>query len=212
MAEDAFSRPISNQNMGDCTLNALADACELVSGEGIDYSRRFITEEGERQIGELDSSIPWVGMGIRTAASAIHRIGICAESLCPYDWPIKKQPDPAAYADAEKRIAWFEFEELDVDDVDAALAMPNTVVVISHYVGAEWTNAKPDSVIDFAYGDASHTTVLTEKLADGTYRDRNSWGPAWADRGTVRVTRRFVEGTLARWRVTYKGPLFEPKS
>jgi len=209
MAVDAWGRPISTQSGPDCDLNAFADALELVSGEGIDYSRKFLQVESERTDATIQLATPFVGMSLRATASAIHRIGVCAESLCAYDWPDKVQPNPEAYADAEKRIDWFELEQIGHGDIDAAIAMPNTVVVVSHYVNSNWTEAKADSVLEHVYSDAaSHATILCERLADGTYRDRNSWGPGWADRGTVRVSRGFVDGTLDRWRVTYKGPLF----
>jgi hypothetical protein len=215
MSADPWSRPIPNQgHTPDCTRWAVAGACAITSSEGVDYSAQFIGFEGNRQIGEI--GVPDHGQSVRTLLSALHRIGICSEALCRPDWPNDKQPNPDAYADAEQRIGWWEFEqfsdgflnteEKENENIVSALSRPNTVVLISHWIDARWPTAKAGDVLGYTGGEVAHTGILCG-VENGLYRYRATAGEQWADRGTILVRPDIVASNFAIWRVSYIGPI-----
>ena len=103
----AFCSPVEDQGeLGSCTAQALVGACELLQmrrNAGLlpcELSRLFAYYNGRRAMGvtyvRQDS-----GCYIRTVIKAAARVGICDESVWPYDVSaFAKKPPVAAYAEA----------------------------------------------------------------------------------------------------------------
>lgn len=187
--QEPWMPPVYDQGqLGSCTANALAAAVEfdLRKQEMVDFmpSRLFIYYN-ERVI---EKTVDYdAGALIRDGAKTLHRIGVCSESMWPYD-PARftEKPPATAYLDARntKAVAYQRVSRRDVRHVLAG----GTPIVFGFTVYSNFYDIGDNGIMSMPVGDVKggHAVMLCgyDRLDNGLYfRVRNSWGVDIEDEG-----------------------------
>lgn len=186
------SFPIYNQGrIGSCTANALAAAFhfeQLRQGiNGFSPSRLFVYYNERVLEGKTSRD---TGASLRDGIKVLHKLGVCDESMWPYEaWRMAQRPREECYKAAQaNRCLKYARVEQNLDALRACLAAGYPFVFGFQIF------------CDFIVGDVSATGVMTipprghshggHAVQACGYDDerrvfivRNSWGEDWGDRG-----------------------------
>jgi C1A family cysteine protease len=181
--------PVYNQGkLGSCTANAIAAAVEFIQTRRFMPSRLFIYYFERVIEGTVNSDS---GGQIRDGIKAVSTVGVCPESVWPYNVDaFTNEPSDAAYDSAKKTKATvYSKVAQDLTQMKGCLAegfpfifgftvykyFDSDAVAKSGVVRLPTTHDKSaggHAVMAVGYDDASQT-----------FRIRNSWGVSWGKRG-----------------------------
>lgn len=194
------------QSIGSCTANASAKGGEmyLISAgrmvdtpatDDLDLSRLFNYATSRKALGILDKD---GGSTMREAMRSMRNLGICRESVWPYDESkVTVDPSPEAYADATKyklgayyRISLGTSIDKAVYTIQYSLAK-GWPVAIAMKVGQTIFDLKPGDEYRFVNPTTNPHAGNHAMLIVGYARKNgtlywiveNSCGPDWCDRG-----------------------------
>ena len=183
-----FCSKVEDQgNLGSCTANALVGALEILEikkwKKYLDLSRLFVYYN-ERVI--EDSVDQDSGAMIRDGIKSLATLGVCLESIWPYDIEeFTRMPTPAAYKEAElhKIISYHRLNGLN--DMLSVLAggLP-FVFGFSVYQSFESEEVSKTGIVPMPKRNeqqlGGHAVVAVGyTLADQRFLVRNSWGNSW---------------------------------
>lgn len=195
--------------LGSCTANAIAGAFQFArKKEGLpawDPSRLFIyfnERDAEGHV-PIDS-----GACLRTGIKSLVKLGVCPESMWPYDISqFTVKPTEACYAEATKdQVLQYRRVAASHYDMKCALTEGHPFVVgIAIFQSFESDPVRATGMIPMPGQDESLLgghAVLCVGCDDDTrlYRLANSWGPDWGDHGFFHLPYDYMT-TLAndRW-------------
>ena len=189
----ATCSPVEDQgDLGSCTANALAGAMEFLEDENkvspFNTLSRLFIYYNERVI---EGTVRYdSGAQIRDGIKSLSNLGVCAESLWPYNVAAyKTKPTANCYADGLKRkiVSYYRINTLS--DMKTCLASGFPFVFgFSVYTQFESQAAATTGIINLPVkGDkclGGHA-VLCVGYDDTTQRFlvRNSWGTSWGIQG-----------------------------
>lgn len=175
-----------------CTGNAIVGVVEyeenLEKETFVDLSRLFVYYNERSMEGDIAQD---GGAQIRDGIKSVATLGICQESLWPFDdQHLYLKPTTEAYADALKHTALlYRRVNQTITDVEHVLASGHTIVVgISIYASFESDEVAktglvpmPDPHEECMGGHA--VVVVGYDRPKRLFKLRNSWGPAWGNAG-----------------------------
>ncbi len=196
--------PIYDQgNLGSCTANAIGAAMEYERDrqDESDFppSRLFIYYN-ERAVEGTTSSDS--GAVIKDGIKVVNKIGVCPETLWPYDISIFTVHPPKRCYVAAKTDRALKYETLrtlgDLKDANASnLAVVFGFTVYESFQSQEVADTgvvpipQPDesavgghAVVAVGYNDPHQQVIV-----------RNSWGPSWGDHGYFYMPYEYMTGT-----------------
>ena len=196
----SFCSEISDQKKSNsCVANATADAYELcmaLDGNQIEQISRLqiyfngrsrMSLDGITNMATIDS-----GMYVRSAFEAINIMGVCPESMWPFDLSkINERPSIAAtwYALKHKIAAYYaitEYPGQDQYDAIVKALQGRHPVVFGFGVNDTFLNWDGSDVIPaMAPGDKimGMHGIMAVGVINGDIKIRNSWGSGWGDNG-----------------------------
>lgn len=206
-----FNRPISDQAWApSCVGNALADVVEYLidrtSKADARPAGRSSSVAGPLPCEDLSRMMPWIigralqhglsdvkqGTYIPAAIASLAVVGIAREALVPYTLEqAGKLPDVEAMRDAREH-RYGGFFEIEPDQIEAQISA-GSPVVFGIGVGGTFMNPDPSKIYD---GEGSRLigghcmTVIS--YDEECFRLRNSWGERWGERGTLRVSKKWI--------------------
>ncbi len=189
LRENTFLPKVYNQlNLGSCTANAIATAYSYDQNIQLlpefEPSRLFIYYN-ERKIEHkvnYDS-----GASIRDGIKVINKIGVCEESLYPYDIDkFKRTPAFDAYENAKKHRS-VDYRRIDININEAMKAVAiNLPVVFGFSVYESFETIGSDGIMPMPKEDeriiGGHAVVIIGYTKTHLII-RNSWGDDWGDKG-----------------------------
>lgn len=193
-----FKRPISDQAWApSCVGNAVADVVEYL----IDKSNPKAAP-----CEDLSRMMPWIigralqhGLGdvkqgtyIPAAIASLAVVGIAREALVPYTLEqAGRLPDVEAMRDAREH-RYGGFFEIEPDQIEAQISA-GSPVIFGIGIGGTFMSPDPGKIYD---GEGSRLigghcmTVIS--YDEECFRLRNSWGERWGERGTLRVSKKWI--------------------
>lgn len=184
--------------VGSCTANAAVGAMEYqlrkAGQPAVELSRMFVYFNARRMRGAVDDD---TGATIAESMAAFLAYGAPPEAAWPYDPTLlKKTPPQPAYQAALAHVP-AEYARIDgFENIKAALAQGFPVVfgISLPTLCYEEAGATGRMPIMSAHDMDRHPSagghamlIVGYDLGDGVFLVRNSWGPAWAERGYFRM-------------------------
>jgi C1A family cysteine protease len=195
--------PVMNQgNLGSCTANAIACAYQYdeekqKASDESRPSRLFIYYNERAMEGTISSDS---GAQIRDGIKSINNVGVCSETLWPYDISkFTQKPYPKCYEAAKDNHA-VEYGRVQQTEDQLKAALKNgfpVVFGVSVYQSFESTEAAKTGTIPMPQDDekllGGHAITLYG-WDDGSKRFlfRNSWGTEWGSQGNGTLPYEYV--------------------
>lgn len=200
--------PVEDQaDLGSCTAQALVGALEFLEIKNkipnfTDLSRLFVYYEERREEGDIEAD---AGAQLRTGAKVLNRVGVCAESIWPYDIrSYKVTPPKEAYAVARHhRIS--DYQRLyNREQMISCIASGYPVVFgflvfpSMHDGKCAETGEMPMPNLGSEEPLGGHAVAAVGYDLDKEYFIvRNSWGVEWGDRGYFYMPFGIIDNELA---------------
>lgn len=197
-----FSAIETQVRIGSCTAQAIVGVLEfLLIKLGLTYdelSRLFVYWNERNYEGTVNQDAgAFIRDGIKVAAA----LGVCRETLWPYDEDrYKERPPHAAFVDAtRRRITEYARVPQDISSMRTVLASGYPIIVgISIYDSFESDAVTRTGIVPMP--DASeqllggHAVVITGyDQQKKRFKLRNSWGPDWGDSGYFWLPYEYLE-------------------
>ncbi|CAF1512925.1 unnamed protein product [Didymodactylos carnosus] len=175
-----------------CTANATAGAYEYLNnkatGRCIDVSRLFIYYNSRLKDNDGNNKVTDEGSSIAYAIETLEEVGVCLESLWPYDIKrVNYKPSKQCYAAAEEYTITEALEvDIDLNEMKACLAQ-GFPIIISLNLFKSFDKAKEKGIVPLPRrSETSRSTHGRHAVLASGYSDaskafivRNSWGENW---------------------------------
>ena len=187
--------PVEDQgNLGSCVDNAVVGCLEYLEmvrqkRSFMDYSRLFLYYNVRKAMGTIGQDS---GSSIRDAVSSAHKLGVCAETLWPYNIAKFKSKPPKKCYDAALANKVVKYERVNtLSEILTAIANGYPVVFgFSVYESFESAEVAKTGIVNMPkegerFLGGHGVAIFGYDRSPGTARVlvRNSWGSKWGMQG-----------------------------